>query len=132
MSCQACDLLSIGHLTTKIPHNYSKHCIKSKSVMAYLHKEYWEHNGKTIKVSVSFNRQQISWATGERMQIGYMVVCTPVSITKLENGITIEESGAFTGFRDYLLPVERQSSKRLQEAIKVLNANKEKYLNYFN
>ncbi len=43
----------------------------------------------------------------------------------------MEEFGAFTGFNDILYEVNRQSSKRLDKAIKILGERKDKYLEQF-
>lgn len=43
----------------------------------------------------------------------------------------MEEYGAYTGFNDTLLEVNRQSSKRLQQAIQILQENKDKYIQWF-
>ena len=96
-----------------------------------LHKEFWKIGDQEIQASIYFNRDKINWATSQPKKIGYNVSVIPVKRTKLEGGFTMSESGAFTGFNDCLLEVERQSSKRLQQAIEMLNTNKEKYLNYF-
>jgi hypothetical protein len=58
------------------------------------------------------------------------VTCVPVK-RSTTGGVTIEEFGAFTGFNDNLIEVERQSAKRLQSAIAELQNRKEKYLQHF-
>ena len=102
--------------------------------MATLHKEYHtiEIDGvkHEIKFSVSFNKDRHNWATSEPKKIGYQVTVLPVK-RKMGDGYFIEESGAFTGFNDNLLEVDRQSTKRLQSAIQLLSLRKDKYLNYF-
>jgi hypothetical protein len=99
--------------------------------MAYLHREYWKIGEQEIKASISFNRELTNWATSEPKKIGYQATCTPVTRTKSDPNIVIEEFGAFTGFNDCLLEVDRQSAKRLQKAIEELNKRKEQYLNWF-
>lgn len=99
--------------------------------MAYLHKEYQEINGQTVKFAISFNKDRTNWATSQPKKIGYQVTATPVKITKYDNGIVMEESGAFTGFNDCLLEVDRQSSKRLQSAIAQLAVNMDQYKQWF-
>lgn len=86
-----------------------------------LHKEYVEHNGQTIRFTVAYDK-----ANGR-----YRVTAVPCKRTELRPGLFIEEIGAFTGFNDTLLQVERQSAKRLKTAINELNMRKEKYLAYF-
>lgn len=93
-----------------------------------LHKEYVTlDNGQLIKMSVSFNKDSHNWATSQPIDKGYRVTVIPVKITKYET-YSIEETGAFTGFNDTLLKVDRQSAKRLQQAIAILQERKEKYL----
>lgn len=96
-----------------------------------LHKEY--HilpNGQEIKFSVSFNKSATNLATYQPKKIGYEVSAVPVKRSKGE-GFNIEEYGAFTGFNDNLLEVDRQSAKRLLKAIEILHEKKDQYLNLF-
>jgi hypothetical protein len=98
--------------------------------MSSLFRTYWKIGDNEIQASIYFNRDKINWATSQPKKIGYNVSVIPVKRT-LHRGHTTTESGAFTGFNDCLLEVERQSSKRLQQAIEMLNTKKEEYLNYF-
>lgn len=99
--------------------------------MSYLYKEYYHvKDNEYIKISISFNRDRTNWATYQPKKIGYQVNMHPVKRSQSEN-FTIEESGAFTGFLDCLLEVDRQSKKRLEAAIKVLEERKPMYLKYF-
>ena len=98
--------------------------------MSILHKEYWNIGGNEIKASIRFNRETVNLATFEPKKVGYQVTCVPVKRSKCEGG-SVEEFGAFTGFNDNLIEVERQSAKRLQTAITELRNRKEKYLQYF-
>jgi hypothetical protein len=107
--------------------------------MSTLHKEYHTlpegaktKDGKNeIRFTISFNRDRISWATSQPKKIGYQVTATPVATSKIGNGIVMEEFGAFTGFNDCLLEVDRQSAKRLQTAISILHERMDKYLLWF-
>ncbi len=83
-----------------------------------LYKEYTPTDKGTIKFSMWYNKER-----------GYWVSATPVKITQ-HDGYSMEETGAFTGFVDTLLKVERRSDKRLNEAIAILQERKEKYLQY--
>jgi hypothetical protein len=85
-----------------------------------LHKEYIEHNGKTIKFSITYSKEKKA----------YRLSSVPVTITK-KDGYSMEEFGAYTGFNDTLLEVTRQSSNKLNEAIKILGERRTKYLEYF-
>lgn len=98
-----------------------------------LHKEYhpFKDGNKEIKFSVSFNKDSHNWATSQPKKIGYQVTATIVQRTKSEGGFSIESFGAFQGFNDCLLEVERQSSKRLQTALEVLKSRKEQYMKWF-
>lgn len=93
-----------------------------------LYKEYIDtiEENKKIRFSITFNRSSHNWATSEKTPIGYRVSATPVEI-----GDKFESFGAFTGFTDTLLEVNRQSSKRLNEAIEILQQRKEKYIQWF-
>ena len=96
-----------------------------------LHKEYHKlPSGQDIKFSISFNKQRINYATSQPMKIGYRVVVVPVKIEKHPT-YTMESSTAFSGFGDCLLEVERQSKKRLEQAIAILAERKDYYLEQF-
>lgn len=113
--------------------------------MSTLHKEYHripetaksKVAGKEIKMTISFNREGVNWATSQRVPIGYRVSIVPVEITHMDNGtgnggkITMESIGAFTGFNDTLLEVDRQSKKRLEKAIEILHERVDGYLQWF-
>jgi len=94
-----------------------------------LHTEYWPIEGeknKFIKTTIHYNKETYHWATGKSKQKGYAVNCTPV-----EKGDMFESFTAFTGFYDIIYPIDRQSKKRLQTAIKMLEESTEKYKQYF-
>lgn len=76
-------------------------------------------NGQEIKISLSYRTDTISWATSQKIEPGYYCTCLPVKRTKGE-GYSMEESGAFTGFNLTILPCNRRSSKREQEAAKIM------------
>lgn len=97
-----------------------------------LYKEYIPYKDKEIKFSISFNRETTNWATSQPKKIGYHVNVIPVKRTKhISGNFVCEEFGAFTGFTDCLLEVNRQSKKRLETAISILQERKDKYLKYF-
>ncbi len=96
----------------------------------YLHKEYVQHNGQTIKFVVSFTKERRNWATSQQFEPGYRVTVLPVKITN-HDGYSMEESGCFTGFNDTLLAIGRQSTKRLAQALVVLQERKDTYLSKF-
>lgn len=84
-----------------------------------LYKEYIPWRGKELKFYISYWKGK-----------GYRVTALPVKrIT--EGDFQIESSEAISGFNDTLLEVNRQSSKRLDEAIKILAERKSKYLQWF-
>ena len=96
-----------------------------------LYKEYFKVGDKEIKCSISFNKDLVNWATSKPKKIGYHVSCVPVKRIEYSSGIIMDETGAFTGFTDCLLEVDRQSKKRLETAISILQERKDKYLKYF-
>lgn len=102
----------------------------------YLAKQYLNtsKNNVKIKLAVSFNRNRTNWATNEPKKIGYQVTAVPVEIQFQDldgHQYSTETSGAFTGFNDCLLEVERQSSKRLEKALEVLESKIDLYKDYF-
>lgn len=90
-----------------------------------------DKEGQFIKFTINFNKDTYHWATSQPKQKGYQLVATPVQRTELENNLISEQFTAFSGFYEIIYPVERQSSKRLQEAITKLSENKERYLQFF-
>ena len=98
-----------------------------------LYKEYIDtiKDNVKIKFTITFNKQTTSWATSQKRKIGYQVTVIPVEISKTGN-VQIESFGAFTGFNDCLLEIDRQSKKRLETAIENLKTKKEFYLNHLN
>lgn len=89
-------------------------------------------NGQVIKFTISFNKDSRNWATSQPIEKGYRVSAVPVKLRPASNpNFQIEESGAFTGFNDTLLPIDRQSAKRLQSAIDILETRTERYLDWF-
>ncbi len=108
--------------------------------MAILHKEYHKlpesastdlKPGTEIRMTIGYRKGGITWATSQRVESGYYVSVTPVVRTDMGGGLTIEESGAFTGFNDTLCEYDRQSAKRLKEAIQILEQRKGMYLSKF-
>lgn len=82
--------------------------------------------GKFIKFTISFNKDTYHWATGRTKEKGYQLVATPV-----ERGDGFESFTAFQGFYKIIFPVERRSSKRLEQAIQIFREEKESYIEYF-
>lgn len=97
-----------------------------------LYKEYLNTSveNEKIKFIISFNKETRNWATGESKKIGYQVTAIPIKIKKTAT-YSIEESGAFTGFNDNLIEIDRQSKKRLESAISKLKENMETYKEWF-
>ena len=86
--------------------------------------------GQEIKMTIGFRKGGVTWATSQQVPTGYYVSVLPVERTHKE-GFVIESSGAFTGFNDTLLEVDRQSKKRLEQAIEILHSRVDKYLQHF-
>jgi hypothetical protein len=95
-----------------------------------LHKEYEKLNDHEIKFSIVFNKSLTNWATNQPKKVGYYVSVMPVKRTN-QDGFSIEESGAFTGFNACLLEVDRQSKKRLAAALAILQEKKGGVFNLF-
>jgi hypothetical protein len=88
----------------------------------YLKREGFKEN-EQLKVSIYFEKN--AYVTG------YYVTVVPVTISKREN-FTMEEFGAYTGFKKPLLACNRRSGKRLDIAIDNAFKNEAIYLEYFN
>lgn len=98
----------------------------------YLDVTHKENGNNAIKFSLSFNKDTYHWTTGKPKQKGYQLTVTPVErITDAEGKITQETFTAFTGFYKIIYPVDRQSSKRLQEAIKIFEQELQSYVDRF-
>ncbi len=95
-----------------------------------LYKEYNEVDGKTIKITIWFNSAKREYTSQNVGTKGYMATCVPVVIED-KGTHQIETYEAYTGFKSLLLGCERQSKNRLQNAIKMLDNNREKFLNHF-
>lgn len=97
-----------------------------------LFKQYLDTSveNEKIKIYISFNKDRINWATNESKKIGYQVTAVPVKVSNTV-GARIEESGAFTGFNDCILEIDRQSKKRLDKAIELLQAKIPTYKEWF-
>ena len=87
--------------------------------------------GTEIKFTISFNKNQYSWATGSKLELGYRVSATPVEISRRENGITMESFSAFSGFTDSLLVCDRRSAKRYEQAKTILKEKMLQYIEFF-
>ena len=102
-----------------------------------LYKKYLSvtHSGNAnnaIRFSLSFNRDTFHWATGQSKQKGYQLTATPVERQVDTDGRVVQESfTAFTGFYKIILAAERQSPKRLQEAISILEQELQSYMDHF-
>ena len=91
-------------------------------------------NGKEnhkIKFTISFNKSLTNWATGQSKKIGYYLNAVPIEETKSASGYTIQSFMAFSGFNALLLEVDRQSSKRLDTAIKTFEERTEECMEFF-
>ena len=91
-------------------------------------------NNEFIEIDIVFEKGGLSYTTGNIIQRGYHIISVPIKVTNREDGISIKEFGAFTGFRECLLMVgktEYQGKAKLKEAIEIYNNNKEKYLEWF-
>lgn len=101
--------------------------------MASLFSEYIPitKENEFIKISISFNKDTVQWATSQPKQIGYQLTATPVTRELRDGRYWVETSGAFTGFFKIILPIERQSSKRLQTAIEQYKIEKESFIKWF-
>lgn len=98
--------------------------------MSTLHKEYHKTNIANTEIKFSISYKKCSAFATSGWAKGYYVNAVPVKISRSGN-ITMEEFGAFTGFNDILLQVERPSPKRYQQALAVFEVNKEKYFKWF-
>ena len=78
-------------------------------------KETKTDNNNFIKFILDFNKETYHWATGREKQKGYCVTATPV-----RKGGMIEEFTAFQGFYEIIIPAERQSKKRKEQAEKLM------------
>ena len=85
---------------------------------------------RKIKFSIYYTKDSNNWATNQAIDAGYRVTAVPVTITQ-RDGFQWEESGAFTGFSDTLVPCSRRSKNREEQAIIALDHNMPKFLEFF-
>jgi hypothetical protein len=87
--------------------------------------------GRELKMTISYSKGGMNWATSQPVAKGYRIHVIPVKRSQ-SNGFSMEESGAFTGFGDTLLPVEtRQSKKKLEEAIVIFKEREQMYFDHW-
>ena len=86
-------------------------------------KQYIERNGQTFKVMIDYTK--IPFFSNQKR--GYYLTVVPVKIIQRE-GYSLEETGAFTGFRNLLLEVERKSNKAYNKAVELGTPLIEKFI----
>ena len=98
----------------------------------YLFTHYTNTNNENIfiKYTIHFNKDTFHWATSAFKQKGYQVTATPITVERKENWKT-ETSTAFNGFYEIIYPIERQSNKRAEEAIKKFKERLKIYNDFF-
>ncbi len=69
-----------------------------------------------LRVDVFYSLSGYNLFTYAQEERGYYLSVTPVGLSKGE-GFTTEIYGAFSGIKQLLLPVSRQSRKRMSEAL---------------
>lgn len=76
-----------------------------------------DHNRdmNTLKVQVYYNKGGVNWATMREEERGYYFSMTPVRIEDHGN-YKVEETRMFSGCKALILPVNRQSQKRFEQA----------------
>lgn len=85
-----------------------------------------------IKFQITFNKDTYHWATSSSKKKGYQLTATPVKRTLSSCGkYNTESFTAFQGFYIILVQYDRQSKKRLEEAINSFKAKKDDYLQFF-
>ena len=98
-------------------------------------KTYNEINGKLIETKFYYDKGGPSY-NGNSTKRGYYVIMQPVerSIHKDSNGKEYEivTFSAFSGFKYFLLEVNRQSNKSEAAALQILESKKDILLNNFN
>lgn len=83
-----------------------------------------------LKLTISFHKGGKSWATNAEIPAGYRGHVIPVKIEK-GDGYQMETMGAFTGFNVNLLNAGRQSAKRLQAAIDLMEQKSQEYYDHW-
>ena len=76
-----------------------------------------DHNGtmNTLRVEVYYDKGGVNWATYREEERVYYFSMTPVRIED-HGGYKSEEFAAFSGRKKLILPVNRQSQKRFEQA----------------
>ena len=68
---------------------------------------------------------------GDHNNRGYWVSVVPVKITKLDGGFALRESGAFTGFKEFIIESPRRNETKRAKAIEHIKSSLQRYLDYF-
>ena len=82
-----------------------------------------------LKMTISFHKGGRTY-TGVEVPAGYRGHILPVKIER-GDGYTTETSGSFTGFNINLINAGRQSAKRLQAAIDLMNEKSQYYYDHW-
>ena len=97
-------------------------------------KEYIKVSGRSdvnnLRIDFDYDLGGMNYFTGRVERRGYYISIMPVYRTVREGGWTSESYTAFTGVKTCLLEVARKSSKKEQEAQKLFEAEKQKYIDY--
>lgn len=86
-------------------------------------------DGQELKIQVYYHLGGMNYFTGKSEGRGYYLSVTPV---KRERGpvFSSESFVGFSGIKKLLLPVSRQSEKKFQEAVSMVDANQQELIDY--
>ena len=97
-------------------------------------KEYIKVSGRNdinnLRINFDYDLGGMNYFTGRAERRGYYISIMPVYRTVRDGGWTSESYTAFTGVKTCLLEVARKSSKKEEEAKKLFEAEKQKYIDY--
>lgn len=81
-------------------------------------KKYITREGQDFKVEVTYSLGGQNYITGGTDKRGYTLTVIPVTREK-RNGYVVERAKSYTGYRKFLLEVQRKSKKAEEEAISI-------------
>lgn len=84
----------------------------------------------TLKAEVYYSKGGVNWATGRNEERGYYFSLNAVSIENYR-GCRIEGTVASSGRKTLVLPVQRQSQKRFEQAKAMMDDLMDRYCGQF-
>lgn len=87
-------------------------------------------SANTLKAQIFYSKGGVNWATGREEGRGYYFSLTPVEIED-HGSYKVESAAMFSGRKTLVLPVQRQSQKRFEQAKAMMDDLMDRYCGQF-